>query len=293
MLFGKSPCDGVLERRRCSACVLAAHGAPKWAGDLCAAMPDWINAALAQAMASSKLATALSVPSLVQSAQSRFCLLMAKVDHVVAVCQWVHDILLRNGVPASKITLSRQGIFEGRTSVVAPAPRIDKTPLKLAYFGRIDPAKGVDLLVRALALIPTADVRLDLFAVDQSSDNAQLQWIAAQAARDSRICLRPAVAPEDVQTAMTAYDLIAIPSRWLETGPLVALEAFAAGTPVLGANLGGIAELVRNEIDGFLVAPERCCSLGWSHFGALERSPPPENDARPYMSSEDNARRRS
>ena len=256
MLFGESPCDGALERRRCSACVLAAHGVPKWAGALCASMPDWINSALAQAAAGNKLATGLSIPSLIESAQSRFQLLMEKVDHVVAVCQWVYDLLLRNGVPASKITLSRQGIFEGRTSVGAAAPRVAKTPLKLAYFGRIDPAKGVDLLVQALALIPTAEVRLDCFAVNQSSDNAQLQWISAQAARDSRIALRPAVAPEDVQTAMTAYDLIAIPSRWLETGPLVALEAFAAGTPVLGANLGGIAELVRNGIDGLLVAPD-------------------------------------
>jgi glycosyltransferase involved in cell wall biosynthesis len=42
----------------------------------------------------------------------------------------------------------------------------------------------------------------------------------------------------------------------LETGPLVALEAFAAGVPVLGANLGGIAELVRDGVDGILVAPD-------------------------------------
>ena len=53
---------------------------------------------------------------------------------------------------------------------------------------------------------------------------------------------------------MADYDLIAVPSRWLETGPLVALEAFAAGVPVLGANLGGIAELVRDGVDGVLVA---------------------------------------
>jgi glycosyltransferase involved in cell wall biosynthesis len=55
---------------------------------------------------------------------------------------------------------------------------------------------------------------------------------------------------------MAEYDLVAIPSRLLETGPLVALEAFAAGVPVLGADLGGIAELVRSGIDGFLVPPD-------------------------------------
>jgi hypothetical protein len=55
--------------------------------------------------------------------------------------------------------------------------------------------------------------------------------------------------------------LIAVPSRGLETGPLVALEAFAAGVPVLGANLGGIAELVQSGIDGFLVPPDDVAAL--------------------------------
>ena len=45
----------------------------------------------------------------------------------------------------------------------------------------------------------------------------------------------------------------AAPSQWLETGPLVVLEAFAAGTAVIGSHLGGIAELVRNGFDGILV----------------------------------------
>src|SRR5439155_8847181 len=65
--------------------------------------------------------------------------------------------------------------------------------------------------------------------------------------------LRTAVAPDEVVGVMAEYDLVAIPSRWLETGPLVVLEAFAAGVPVLGADLGGIAELVRSGIDGLLV----------------------------------------
>jgi glycosyltransferase involved in cell wall biosynthesis len=41
----------------------------------------------------------------------------------------------------------------------------------------------------------------------------------------------------------------------METGPLVVLEAFAAGVPVLGSRLGGIADKVRHERDGLLVNP--------------------------------------
>jgi len=46
-----------------------------------------------------------------------------------------------------------------------------------------------------------------------------------------------------------------VPSQWLETGPLVVLEAHAVGTPVLGSNLGGIAELVKHNVDGLLIPP--------------------------------------
>ena len=80
-------------------------------------------------------------------------------------------------------------------------------------------------------------------------------WLAVQAEQDPRLMLRTTVVPEKVVSVMAEYDLIAVPSRLLETGPLVVLEAFAAGVPVLGSNLGGIAELVRDGVDGILVAP--------------------------------------
>ncbi len=54
---------------------------------------------------------------------------------------------------------------------------------------------------------------------------------------------------------MQRYDVLAVPSQWLETGPLVVMEAFAAGVPVLGSNLGGIGELVTSGVDGLLVEP--------------------------------------
>src|SRR5262249_43407843 len=73
---------------------------------------------------------------------------------------------------------------------------------------------------------------------------------------DMRLALNAPVPPVAVSHTMANYDLIAIPSRCLETGPLVVLEAFAASVPVLGANLGGIAELVRDGIDGILVAAD-------------------------------------
>jgi glycosyltransferase involved in cell wall biosynthesis len=46
----------------------------------------------------------------------------------------------------------------------------------------------------------------------------------------------------------------------METGPMVVYEAFAAGTPVVGSNLGGLAELVEHEKNGLLVETDSAAS---------------------------------
>jgi glycosyltransferase involved in cell wall biosynthesis len=257
MLFGQRPCNGIIETKRCMACTLVASGVPKPLARGAAAVPEALYAwAMAITGPSGPLST-LRIPGLIASGRRRFLDFIGKVDHVVAVSQWVSDVLRRNTVPAAKITLSRQGI-DPPPQVPRPALLHRPTaPLKIAYFGRIDRAKGPDLLARALKLIANVSVEIDIFAIRQTAERDQVyDWLAAQAQRDPRLTLRAAVAPEQVIGVMADYDLIAVPSRWLETGPLVVLEAFAAGVPVLGANLGGIAELVRDGVDGILVAPD-------------------------------------
>jgi glycosyltransferase involved in cell wall biosynthesis len=52
---------------------------------------------------------------------------------------------------------------------------------------------------------------------------------------------------------MSRIDVLAVPSNYMETGPLVVLEAYAFGLPVMGADLGGIAERIRDGVDGWLL----------------------------------------
>ncbi len=96
----------------------------------------------------------------------------------------------------------------------------------------------------------------DIYGVRQPGSEAYAAQLERAAAKDPRIVLRPAVQADAVIDAMRCCDLVAVPSRWLETGPLVVLEAFAAGTPVFGARLGGIAEFVTDDVDGTLVPPD-------------------------------------
>ncbi len=249
MLFGSNPCDGLLDLSRCISCKFDDLGAPS----ALAATPLSVSRFAARVANSSKVCAALAVPAMIDSTHRNFAKLVHDVDHIVAVCEWVQQVLLNNGVPPGKLTLSRQGVPIHAKPECRPSG-LGSRPLRVAYFGRVDPTKGVDMLPRALECAPGLAVEIDIYGVGAGNEPAFAQ-LERFARSDSRLRLLPPVPSRDVVTTMACYDLVAIPSCWLETGPLVALEAFAAGVPVIGAQRGGIAELVSHGVNGLLVKP--------------------------------------
>ena len=258
--LGRSPCDGGLDARRCCACVLAAHGVPPVVRDAVARLPPAVGNVLAGVQCTGRAFTALRMPALLAAAQRRFHEFMRQVDRVVAVCGWAQDTLRLNGVPESKLVLCRQGLpRSGQPQIRMPVRPCDPGPgraLQVGFFGRLDRSKGIDTLIDALRLIPEAPVRLQIFSVPQPGSEAYARELDRRAAADARIGFQPALPPDAVPAAIGCCDIVAVPSRGLETGPLVVLEAFAAGVPVLGSRLGGIAELVEDEVDGILLSPD-------------------------------------
>jgi glycosyltransferase involved in cell wall biosynthesis len=161
--------------------------------------------------------------------------------------------------------LSRQGLCQEdaeakseKQKAESERPTAERSvlPLRVAFLGRLDPTKGVDLLVRAVRAAADLPVAVDVFGIAQGEAGERYaQALRAQAAGDARINFQSPLPASEVVTRLRGYDVLAVPSQWMETGPMVVLEAFAAGVPVLGSRLGGIAELVRDGVDGVLVEP--------------------------------------
>ncbi len=252
MRFGATPCDGEFRAFRCTMCANQVRSGSLLLAGLLAAVPTSVSAILGRAIPG-RPGTALGSRARQVARDAGFRAAMAKADCIVAVCDWVRAVLLANGLPPEKIIVSRQGLVQAIAPPADRSPESRSGPLRIAYFGRIDPTKGVHVLIEALAAIPDVSVQLDIHGVVQPGAEHRLTALREQAAGDDRIRFLAPLAMDAVPGAMAAYDFIAVPSRLLETGPLVVLEAFAAGVPVLGSKLGGIAELVRDGVDGLLL----------------------------------------
>ena len=131
----------------------------------------------------------------------------------------------------------------------------------LAYVGRLDTIKGVELAIETLAALsdhwPSLDV--ELLLVGGSTDPVRYrQQVAAlrhrvnwQAAA-GRVHFIPAQPHRSLPSVYQAADLLLMPSR-TETFGLVALEAQACGTPVVASRAGSLPEVVSDRITGALV----------------------------------------
>jgi glycosyltransferase involved in cell wall biosynthesis len=272
MQFGKDACDGRIDPKGCGACWCQGRGAPKFVARSLAAMSPGLSAATAR-MPLGRAATALSARSLGEQRKEEFARMMADADRIVAVCEWLFDALARNGVPSEKLVLSRQGVDPSLANeairAVSRREEVSDRPFRLLYIGRWHPIKGVDVLVRAVrAMPPEFPIALSIHGAGNGTEElVYAAHIRGLAAGDRRITIEPPIPRCDIASTLANADALAVPSLWLETGPLVVLEAKAANLPVIGSRLGGIAELVREPEEGMLVPPGDVAA--W--VGALRR----------------------
>lgn len=124
------------------------------------------------------------------------------------------------------------------------------------YVGRMEPLKGVDILIEALGQMAGVD-RLHCIAVGGNANDdgevATLRNLAISAGIASRMSFLGPVEHEKLPLYYSAADVTAVPSRYESFG-LVALESLACGTPVVASNVGGLPTIVNHDRNGLLAS---------------------------------------
>jgi D-inositol-3-phosphate glycosyltransferase len=182
-------------------------------------------------------------------------------DLVVASTLEERDQLVRHyGADPERIEIISPGVDH---RVFSPGDRaaarrhIGLAPGRTVLFvGRIQPLKGADLVVRALAQLETRPVNLVIVGGPSGTDGEAeldaLHALVADLGLEARVRFVPPQPHEQLADYYRAADVCVVPSR-TESFGLVALEAAACGTPVVAANVGGLRFLVDHGTTGFLV----------------------------------------
>ena len=189
---------------------------------------------------------------------------MASADRIIAFSPHERDAMARlYGADAAKVSLVPCGVD---LSVFRPLDQKavrDRLGLNgekiLLYVGRVEPLKGLDLLVETAAQMDSEDgVRVIVVGADVNGDREmdRVKLLAKERDLEGQIDFVGQVDHKELPLYYNAADVCVVPSYYESFG-LVALESMACGTPVVATRVGGLSTIIQHGRTGYL-KPWRC-----------------------------------
>jgi len=175
------------------------------------------------------------------------------VDRFVSPSQFLAERYVAWGIPAEKITVLENLMPPAVQAPPAPLPA-DGT-LRLGFFGQISSLKGIDVIFDAAAALAKdlpAAVSFEIFG-DYRGQPPEFQtaFLERLSKASSNIRFNGPYDRLRVNRLMQSVHAVLVPSIWWENSPVVIQEALRNKRPVICSDIGGMAEKVRDGIDGF------------------------------------------
>lgn len=197
--------------------------------------------------------------------------LRKRCDAFVCVSNAGRELIRGLGVEEERIHLvynAAEPVFFGRPQParLGPGPHI-------GVFGVLEPRKGHADLIQALARLSATHRAAQLWIVGELSYAQNDSYVADLRALATSLGLTDRVhflgRRSDIAELMTAMDVVALPSRRLESLPTVLLEATALGRPCVATSVGGVREIIEDGTTGWIVPPEAPAALAMALDSAL------------------------
>lgn len=187
------------------------------------------------------------VAACVVAAERMIPLLYARTPFV-AVSESTRLDLVQRGIPSSHVSVIHNGIQTGARDAPAPSRR----GARVAYFGRLEPYKRVDLLLRAAAVLVTRIPALAIDVIGRGTDRSRLEHIAAELGIASRTQFHGFVDDARRDALLVRARVCVCPSV-KEGWGITVIEANSLGVPVIATDAPGLRDAVRHDETGFLV----------------------------------------
>ncbi len=174
---------------------------------------------------------------------------------------WASEALrISSGVPAAVIPVLERTILPAtrRIDTLLNLERVEASIPQIAFLGRLEPAKGADIAVRALAYLRDEhgiDAKLSVTGPSTPGDRARLERAATSAGVSSAVDIRPPVDADGLITLFAQSSLLVVPSVWEEPLGMVLLEGAAAGIPVVASRIGGMPEALYPDTHALFFTP--------------------------------------
>jgi glycosyltransferase involved in cell wall biosynthesis len=161
-----------------------------------------------------------------------------------------------------------QVIWNG-VPVVPARPPLTGPPV-VSFAGRLVRQKGVDVLLRAFALVVARVPEARLLVAGEGPERAALERLMQELGLGASVTLLGQRPRPELEAAFSQAWLQAVPSRWAESFGLVAAEAMMRGSAVVASRTGGLPEFIRDGETGRLVAPGDASALAEALLALLQ-----------------------
>lgn len=165
-----------------------------------------------------------------------------KIDYIITPSEFYRQKFIRDGINKNKIEAIHNSIDTNEYDIKTTDEGY------ALYFGRLSKEKGIINLINAFSKLDSGK----LYIAGEGPEKDNITKIIKKNNLGSRVKLLGFLNKEEMTQVISKCKFVVVPSIWYENCPYSVLETLAIGKPVIGSNIGGIPELVKDNENGYI-----------------------------------------